>query len=205
MHSCTDWALWHAVYRNNEYELNHDFNPEDVVVDIGMQSGSFTCLAYKRGSRNVLGYEMDKGAYDVAVQNVAYLKAGTDIQVFNKAVVGDTGGPVYYVPDSMQLNISGVGQKVESIHFDDILGPLKSVRYLKIDCEGSEWPILLTSKQLHKVQEIAGEYHCAPCPAAEGIPNRTPEALEAFLLSQGFTHTKFKDSGPDIGNFFAWR
>ena len=33
------------------------------------------------------------------------------------------------------------------------------VRMVKVDCEGSEYPILLTSKTLHLVDAIVGEFH----------------------------------------------
>jgi hypothetical protein len=53
---------------------------------------------------------------------------------------------------------------VQKINFDAfVLNITKQgkdrVRFLKLDCEGSEWPILVTSKMLHLVDEIRGEIH----------------------------------------------
>lgn len=42
---------------------------------------------------------------------------------------------------------------------DELLRGLPHVRLLKIDCEGSEYPILMTSRYLDRVEEIVGEYH----------------------------------------------
>ena len=54
--------------------------------------------------------------------------------------------------DSVENNIAGVS-------LDEILSKFESVRFLKIDVEGSEFPILLTSSLLGKVKEIVGEFH----------------------------------------------
>lgn len=200
LHESVDWGVWNAVYCNNEYEIG-DFAPEDVVIDIGMQTASFTCYAYARGSRNILGYEADSGTFGVAEKNVAHLGAGYDVQIFNRAVIGNDqrGKNFFFVPDSMLTNTEGVGQPIPTVAFDDILAPLKRVRYLKIDCEGGEWPILYSSTQLHKIQEIGGEYH----PNAN-IPGADAESLREFLALKGFQVRLQKGDG-EIGNVWAWR
>src|SRR5260370_13960292 len=58
----------------------------------------------------------------------------------------------------------GKGKKVPVILFDELILQAtkqgqKRIRLLKIDCEGSEWPILFTSKTLHLIDEIYGEFH----------------------------------------------
>ena len=60
--------------------------------------------------------------------------------------------------------IWGRGEPVEKVAFDDIVdqatsGGERKVRLLKLDCEGAEWPILLTSRRLDLVSEICGEFH----------------------------------------------
>ena len=60
--------------------------------------------------------------------------------------------------------IFGVGDEVEKIAFDDLVDDVtkngqKRVRLLKVDCEGAEWPILLTSQRLLLIDEICGEFH----------------------------------------------
>jgi hypothetical protein len=56
------------------------------------------------------------------------------------------------------------GCPVKKINFDAFLLDItatgkKKVRFLKLDCEGSEWPILFTSSLLNLVTEISGEIH----------------------------------------------
>jgi hypothetical protein len=56
------------------------------------------------------------------------------------------------------------GRPVTTVNFDAFLLNItengkKKVRFLKLDCEGSEWPILFTSSLLNLVKEISGEIH----------------------------------------------
>jgi hypothetical protein len=50
-------------------------------------------------------------------------------------------------------------QAVPAISLDQILRQFARVKLLKLDCEGSEFPILFTSRELHRVEEIVGEVH----------------------------------------------
>src|SRR5690606_24603280 len=58
----------------------------------------------------------------------------------------------------------GEGEPLPTVPFDSIIDSVtengkRRIRLLKIDCEGSEWPILLTSRRLHLIDEICGEFH----------------------------------------------
>ena len=56
------------------------------------------------------------------------------------------------------------GPSIPVVAFDDLVrevtrGGRTRVRMVKVDCEGAEYPILLTSKTLHLVDAIVGEFH----------------------------------------------
>src|SRR5205085_1196267 len=58
----------------------------------------------------------------------------------------------------------GLGEPVAKIAFDDLVDLAtnrgeRRIRLLKLDCEGAEWPILLTSRRLHLIDEIVVEFH----------------------------------------------
>ena len=60
--------------------------------------------------------------------------------------------------------IWGGGEPVAKVAFDEIVDRVtnhgeRRVRLLKLDCEGAEWPILLTSQRLDLIDEICGEFH----------------------------------------------
>ena len=124
----------------------------------------------------------------------------------------------------------GLGERVTKIAFDDVVDLAtnrgeRRVRLLKLDCEGAEWPIVLTSQRLHLIDEIVGEFHELGGPLLEIGENRpsnpyvfrsarvagfTIEELARFLRDAGFGVTYSRHVRPDgalegLGLFFATR
>lgn len=196
---------WYAVAVENEYRLG-DVKSDDVVIDIGAHIGSFCHLAYRKGSRNVYGFELEATNFEAAVENLRGLDDG--VVVYRAAVVrGDDKRAKQYYANGSWNAFGVVGEPVESVSLDEILAPHEKVSFLKIDAEGAEWPGLMTCSQLGKVQEIAGEYHIiSPDGIAEleGLPQFSVESLAWFLKDEGFD-VAIAVKGPTIGNFFAKR
>src|SRR5262249_16300977 len=144
------------------------FRPEDVILDIGMHIGSFCYAALVRGSNQVHGFEVSPENYALARKNLAAF--GDRVRLHHKAVwrsdreagrltfsacAHNTGGGVVWR--------GGEGPSIEAVPFDDVvrevtLGGRMRVRMVKVDCEGSEYPILLTARTLHLVDAIVGEF-----------------------------------------------
>ena len=124
----------------------------------------------------------------------------------------------------------GVGEPVQKVAFDDVVDLAtnrgeRRVRLLKLDCEGAEWPILLTSRRLHLIDEIVGEFHELGGPFLEIGEDRpsnaqvfhsdrvaafTIEELVRFLRDAGFCVTYSRHVRPGgalegLGYFFATR
>ncbi len=101
-----------------------------------------------------------------------------------------------------QVRASGAGIPVSSIGLDEIIRGLGHVRFMKLDCEFAEYPILYTSKELGRVDEIAGESH-EPV-AFSGCPYECTNAgLVSFLDGQGFkAYGAANTHGEDIVNWF---
>ena len=96
---------------------------------------------------------------------------------------------------------------------------------LKLDCEGAEWPILLTSQRLHLIDEICGEFHeiggefleisedraaQQPVFAFANVEKFTIDVLVDHLTNAGFTVTWHRHTRPTgaiegFGLFFATR
>ena len=85
--------------------------------------------------------------------------------------------------------------RVPAVPLDEVLGRFERVKLLKLDCEGSEYPILLTSTQLPKVERIVGEYHeihesAMPLLVAEarldGVTSYGSDLLARKLEAAGF-------------------
>lgn len=190
-----DRDVWQSIFVEDEYHPPF-FKESDAVVDIGAHIGSFSCLASMRGSRKIQAYEVDTNSALCALDNARKFEG---IQVFNAAVVRSDNPPVTvkYSQGSMQ---TGWGDhEAIAIPFDKIISDLGRIRFLKIDCEGSEFPILYTAKLLDRIDEIAGEFHEGP-----HFPefDCTMTGLAKHLANYGF-YVYHEDKV--LGNFYAKR
>lgn len=199
---------FYAVAVENEYRLP-TLRAEDTIIDIGAHIGSFSFLAYKNGSRSVYAYEIDPWHLEAATVNLGDMQDG--VALHHGAVVrGDDKRAPQYHYNGAWNSFGIVGTDVPSKSLDEIINevcaPGEPVRFLKIDCEGGEYPILYTCQQIERIQEIAGEYHCidAGAPETEGLPYPLNDAgLGHFLQDHGF-EVELVSHG-STGNFFARR
>lgn len=104
-----------------------------------------------------------------------------------------------------------VGQRMQTFPLDEILALMlndmdkteragTAIKVMKIDIEGSEWPVLYTSKHFSKrtVDMIVGEYHMPGSPAQEiawrneqGLTNQCNVfGLGGFLRSRGYVNVR---------------
>lgn len=206
--------VFRQCYVENEYEVDK-FNPEDVVIDLGTHIGSFSLLAYDKGSRNIHTFEVSESNYNIAVQNLKRY----GINLYNTAVwrSDDDRKTINFEQNVVDWN-TGMGRvrdgdwkdtvEVSCTKFDDVMSKFDKVRFLKMDIEGSEYPILYTSKQLHKIEEIFGEFHEMDDAYINGY-RLDRYGLKRFLEDNGFIVTKLEISKwsetNDLGLFRAIR
>ncbi|SPF34290.1 hypothetical protein SBA4_1470005 [Candidatus Sulfopaludibacter sp. SbA4] len=172
--------VWGSIFMQDEYGIrNQHFEPEDIVVDVGAHIGTFSYLCYIRGSRSVYSYEASARNFEFLQRNLGGLPG---IRLFHKAVWrsdGEGGGELLVSgPDgqntgavsalaagrlvhfsNQSVSEAGPGSSVPAVALDEILADFPRVKLLKLDCEGSEFPILLTSRELHRVERIVAEVH----------------------------------------------
>ncbi len=243
-----DEMIFNDVACFNEYQLPLRFHEDDIVLDIGAHIGSFAYAALARECRKVYAVEADQANFDLATDNlreaiaqgIVHLQRGAvwrsdkndDVlrfdgyQPFPKSFVEMRG----VVNTGNGSVIWGVGEPVEKIALDTLVDQAthsgeKRIRLLKLDCEGAEWAILLTSKRLHLIDEICGEFHelggtfleinedrigQEPIFRAPAGENFTLERLLSFLNGQGFNTTYRRHQRPNgalegLGLFFAQR
>jgi FkbM family methyltransferase len=220
-----DWSIWQSVVMHNEYCLPEQFRPTDVVIDIGAHTGAFSFACLSRGAGRVFALEPEPENYQLARQNLA--RFGGRSYLDNRAVwrSDGPGRRLFHTPSLDPRNTggggvfaTGGGTPVEAIGLDALLDELaaghgvRRVRLLKVDCEGSEYPVLLTSRKLHVIDEICGEYHEYGGDLPEhlridGVPRFDRHALQAGLQAQGFT-VALVPTNPghsNLGLFFAKR
>jgi FkbM family methyltransferase len=243
-----DELIFNSVVLHNEYRLPERFEPADVVVDVGGHIGSFAYAVARRGGQHVWIVEPDRTNCALAAKHLRpYIDQGY-VQLINAAVWRSDPNDdelrfdgYHAIPRSFPglegvVNtgsgsvVWGLGEPVARIAFDDLVDLAtirgqRRVRLLKLDCEGAEWPILLTSQRLHLIDEIVGEFHELGGPLLEIGEHRPPqvpvfrsdrvagftiEELARFLRDAGFGVTHSRHVRPDgvlegLGLFFATR
>ena len=243
-----DQAIFNDVVGRNEYRLPDSFEPGDIVIDVGAHIGSFAQAVLARGCQNVTGIEPDGANFEIAAEYLrSHIESGhlrlvrgaawrsdrnTDelrfdgYHPFPKSFTGMEG----IVNTGNGSVVWGCGEPVAKIAFDEIVDRATNrgehrVRLLKLDCEGAEWPILLTSQRLGLIDEICGEFHEIGGPYPEigedrtgrqpvfsfaKIENFTIDVLVDHLTEAGFTVTWHRHRRPagsleGLGLFFATR
>jgi len=219
-----DDVIYTNVVTRNEYRVPADISGA-IVIDIGMHVGSFSHLALSRGAAELHGFEPDASNYSCAVQNLAPF--GARGHLHNRAVWrSDIAAPALHFWHSTDgANAGGGtliwdtdGPLVDAVPFDDVVDAIsgrssRRINLLKIDCEGAEFPILLTSSRLDRVDRIVGEYHelRAELPRHVRIPGCqqfTVDILTAHLERAGFAVTLEPQAAATfgaLGLFFAER
>lgn len=147
------------------------FKKGDVVIDIGAHVGFVSIyLAKKYPFLKIYSFEPTKDNYEHFKKNIK-LNRVKNIKAFNKAVTQDGRKVDMYTyffntgaASICSKNIESFGRcyhSVKSITLDDIFRTyhIKKCKVLKIDCEGSEYEILLNTKMLNRVEYLSAEFH----------------------------------------------
>ena len=240
--------IFNGVVAINEYQLPPRFAADDIVIDVGAHIGSFAYAVVLRGARQVCSIETDVANLAFAAENLRpYIEDGV-VHLVQGAVWrsdpnddelrfdGYQAFPQSYGGMQGVLNtgagsvIWGVGEPVAKVALDDVVDLVtdrgkRRVRLLKLDCEGAEWPIVLTSRRLQLIDEIVGEFHelggryleiseDRPSKAhvfcSDRVAGFTIDELVAYLRDAGFGVTYRRHRRPDgalegLGLFFATR
>jgi FkbM family methyltransferase len=231
-----DQAILSSMTHDDEYGIvERRFQADDLILDIGAHIGIFSHLCHRRGSRRIVAFEPDPVSHALLRRN---LGGRPGVRLESRAVFRSDHPqqPIQLRPSdrsptnsgSVTLMFDGRGigldtqqlsgppaprDAVEAIAFDQVLRDCGRVRLLKLDCEGSEFPILLTSRELARVDEIVGEYHeiqpglmpaLAPEARVEGYPAYRAGDLVEALTRAGFRVTTTATT-PNVGIFHAVR
>lgn len=180
--------------------------PGDYVLDIGAHIGAFSVYAAKRGAL-VQAYEPDFQNYTFLVEQKGLNPdIGKNIQTAMLAVTGD-GRDVTLIKCSDAENTggnwtsrkdgqTGEGETVGSITLDELCALPEKIDFLKMDCEGAEYEILMQAdgKTLDKIEKIAMEWHGG---------EEAFHELRVFLGACGFV-CEFSGN-KDMGQAYFWR
>jgi len=189
-----DSYVWEEVVASNCYRMPVTFLPDDVVIDVGAHIGCFSYAALMRGARRVISFEGQRQNFAKLSDNLAGF---TNSDAFIAAVWPDESAK-FTMPTFVENDSNTGGCSLVSANEDDVHLPVftldkiidrhsvnSRIAFLKVDCEGSEYRILMDSKMLGLIDQIALEYHPHAVQSSA-----TVEDLEMYLRSQGFSTIK---------------
>ncbi len=142
-----------------------DFQPGDIVLDVGAHVGVVSCyLAKKYPFLTIFAFEPNPINFERLKWNIRQNEV--KVMPFNLAVTGDgrdllIGGD--HTENTGGFSMWGTGPdmyEVESITLPDFMERygIERVKLLKLDCEGAEYEIL-TEDLAKKCDYIRGEFH----------------------------------------------
>jgi FkbM family methyltransferase len=143
-----------------------------LAIDIGANIGGFS-TAYNDEFEKIIFFEANSKAFEIAKNNT---KNFENVKGYNLAVSDESGkvlklmnhfsndlGSVSCSPSVTDINedwVETIGD-IKTISLEDIfkLVDNQKINYLKLDCENSEYEILM-NKDLSNIDYIAMELHC---------------------------------------------
>jgi len=190
------WEHYSDIWNHHSYTAHIAIPAGGVVVDIGANLGLFSLFAARK-ARLV-------HAFEPCAATFAYLAANTQtaphIIVHNHAVGGaegrvvlDTSGP----PTSYKLTRFEISDTSSEVVESRTIGAvfrnlgIEHCDYLKLDCEGSEYPILLSADAtlLKRIDAIVLEFH-------DHLSSFSHIDLLQKLASSGFSATVYNHRAP---------
>ncbi|MEK6876381.1 MAG: FkbM family methyltransferase [Nanoarchaeota archaeon] len=152
---------------------------ESFIIDIGAHIGSFSIAAAKKyPNARILSFEPSPSNYRLLKKNISLNKC-KNIAAFGKAVTSH-GKRVHLYIDASNPAESGLyarkNKRVDalSINLEKVFRDfrIKKCALVKMDCEGSEYDIILNTPDyvLKKIEAMVIEYHK---PEHFGITDRT--------------------------------
>lgn len=156
----SDSIVFHEVITENCYHFDLT---EGRVVDIGANIGTFTVRAVLAGC-TVFAYEPEADNFRVLKDNCTKLLGKPDYKTrYNVSQLAIGSGESTYMTNQSGGSRRSETKQGESVTVRSLNRLLKGipVDFMKMDCEGSEYDILLdaTSETLKNIARFAIEFH----------------------------------------------
>lgn len=172
--SPSDALVVRETWVENVYRVSEsDLNDTGRVIDLGANIGSFSAFAMSLGA-NVIAVEPQPENRKLLVDNLkaAAKVSGRRFRIFPVAVDA-TAGNVHISDEHGGSRVGDDGDPVKAVTLHDVYKMAGGQPYcdvLKIDIEGSEYPMLLAAEQdvLRKSRYITLEFDAEPEPGLFG-------------------------------------
>lgn len=183
-----------GVFIDREYADYFPFSESATIVDAGGHFGYFTLFAARHTAPDsrIFVLEPSPRNFRVLKKNLQRNKVENAV-AFPMGMAGKTGtANLFLHANTYNDSTSSPSEKLEAVEVISLGDFLESrkisfVDFLKLDCEGAEYDILLNTPQeiFDKIKTISLEFH-------EVAPGGyTPNQLAIFLKQKGFQIAKF--------------
>jgi FkbM family methyltransferase len=159
------WSHFSDVWYHHSYTKFCSIPLNSLVVDIGANVGVFSLFA-ARFARLVYAVEPASSNYSRLVQNASQVQAIVPLNYACAACDGIRSLDVSGIPVTFSLMTGSTGTAQESVEVVSLATLFERYRidscdYLKLDCEGAEFEIILEADPsiLNRVRRIVLEYH----------------------------------------------
>lgn len=201
-------AIWNDIINANEYRLPDSFDPPDVILDVGGHCGIFAWACLQRGAGRVVSVEPAPENFARLASNL-FPFGGRSSRV--PAAAWHSAGELFLEQKEGARHTGGwsaigttAGIRVTAVSFEQLVESAaafngRPLRLVKLDCEGSEWPLLEHFTRWDLVEAWCGEYHHATADEAR-------QRLQALLGPHGLQ--VIVEPHPDsltLGHFWAAR
>jgi FkbM family methyltransferase len=191
------------IFNMNVYGVEPNEIKGKTVIDIGAYTGEFVEYSKKLGAEMVLAYELNPSNYQ---KLFARTKDMTGVATFNLAVYSPDKTTVHFADTEGLCKVveESDSPSVETTTLSKILRviPNDNNLVLKIDCEGSEFPILMsaTPDELRRFSIIYAELHdvrISGKPVTEMVKYLSDVGFNAIDLQMAVVYTE-KDALGDV-------
>jgi FkbM family methyltransferase len=187
------WPHFSDIWYHSSYTKYCSIPSEAVVVDVGANVGVFSLFAARR-ARKVYALEPASSNFSLLTQNVRLANNIQPLQLAcgardREGLLDLSGLPVTF---SLKTS-SSAAESVRVISLESLFAQYDILQcdFLKLDCEGAEFEIILDSAPsvLRRIRRIVMEYHDH---LSDGFTHRH---LSEKLQSLGFKTTEYKANG----------
>ncbi len=184
-----------AIFMRREYADYFPMQQSAMVVDLGAHFGFFSFFAALNlaADARIISLEPSKNNFTIFQKNLAR-QSFSNIEALHIALDAQSGERLFYGGPSFNHSFFSPQKKdpvaVPTLSLKDFMAQqnLETIDFLKVDCEGAEFPILLNadSATLDKIKTISMEFHDLP---QEGFYSLQ---LIDHLKKNGFSIVKYE-------------
>ncbi|MFH1877519.1 MAG: FkbM family methyltransferase [Candidatus Omnitrophota bacterium] len=174
-----DIATLKETMLDGEYAFLYPYVKGKAVLDIGAYIGDTSIMFCLNGAKTIAAYEPDPLLFDICSRNIRLNGMASKIDVRNYGVSDKEGlinekGYSFIGPellfDREKHFISGE-TRMKILSFSKIIEQMQEIDVLKMDCEGAEFPAILSTPPglLKRITAIGMECHDDPEPLIDHL------------------------------------